>query len=895
VALSVTASAWVSSGTSVTPADPFGLAVGDYVVLTLVSKYDDAILGGAPAGWTDLGTAINTGRTAGTDNGNLRMRVFGKIWQAGDTMPALAPTPNNVSTVKASAYRAAAGKTFDVVCHALADNTTGTPLAGTTAAIPLAPGDHLLTDMVLNGDAPTWGTTTVTAPSITFGTITTPTADANTTTGTDLRMRAMNRVVSAGTASSAVTVSTVLAGTTTNAVGTIAVVRIREVDPPPVMPTGDAALALNLGVNASGQVGKVGAAALALALGVTAEGVAQSAAAFTVTARHAVNTGSTSGQTATTNSATPTADSLLLAAYGVESNNHSTLPTLGAPTGGALSFDLVTKDGDDAGLPWADATAYNSGSALYRAQVGSSPSAHTLAFDAYAAAQVGYYSGVAIDVTGHDTSNPVVQSKVNGVIVNPSSSSASGTVTLDATPSAGNLLVVAIYAAADGGGGFTSPTAGAGKAMTAHHNQNASFTQIGMWSRICDGTESATITCADLGNEVGTYIFHAVEIRPAGGGTPGEVTGSATLPLTLGTTASGTVGKAGATTAALNLATNASGTVGKAGDSTAALNLGVNATGAVGKAGASSAALTLAMESSGTVGKVGAANPALTLAVVATGVVNANPTGQASIPLNLSVLSSGFVGKVGAANLPLTLGVSAAGRVGKVADASIPLNLGVNATGSVGKRGDATLPLTFAVSSTGVVGKRGSASLGVTFGITASGATVAPGQGGAVIAGTFTVVAVGVVGRSGAASLPLTLALAATGAKGVQSPTSLGATFGMQASGQVGVVADASPALNLGVNASGAVRAQGGAALVGSFAVEASGQVFVEHEGDAALPLTLAVAAAGAVYEGRPPGLPNTRLVAWRERVGRIINVRERTKTVDVRERGRIINVRERE
>ena len=166
MALSVTASAWVTSGTTVTPTDPFGLAAGDYVVLTLVSKYDDAVLGGAPSGWTDLGTAINTGRTAGVDNGNLRMRVFGRVWQSGDSMPALAPTPNNVSTVKASAYRSATGG-YDVVGYALADDTTGTPLAGTTAAIPLAVGDHLLTDMVLNGDVATWGATTVSAPSIT--------------------------------------------------------------------------------------------------------------------------------------------------------------------------------------------------------------------------------------------------------------------------------------------------------------------------------------------------------------------------------------------------------------------------------------------------------------------------------------------------------------------------------------------------------------------------------------------------------------------------------------------------------------------------------------------------------------------------------------------------------
>lgn len=221
-------SAWVSSNGAVIPTAPAGLAEGDLVILVLVSKYETAVLSSDPVGWDGPGTpAVNTGRPTGNDNGNTRMRVFYRVWQSGDTMPSLAPNPNNVSTVLAKAYRSTTGR-YDVVAIPLADDTTGTPLAVTTPALDLKVGDHLSTDMVLNGDVVTWGTTTVTASGITFGTATSAPADANTTTGTDLRMRAMTRAVTAGTGSPTVTVSTALAGTTTNAVGTVAVVRVRE-------------------------------------------------------------------------------------------------------------------------------------------------------------------------------------------------------------------------------------------------------------------------------------------------------------------------------------------------------------------------------------------------------------------------------------------------------------------------------------------------------------------------------------------------------------------------------------------------------------------------------------------------------------------------------------------
>lgn len=229
----VASSAWVSSTTSVTPTNPTGLAAGDYVVIGLASKYEDAVLGGAPSGWDDLAVSINATRATGADNGGLRGRLFGRVWQTGDAMPALAPTPNNVSTAHATAYRVAAGKTFGVSASGATDDTTGTPLLlAASGTLGLTAADILHIDEVLNGDVVTWGTGTLTVTGATMSASTTNTADLATATGTDMNMRAIRYTVNSGTASAAPSLSTVLAGTTTNAVGVGLFLRIREINPP---------------------------------------------------------------------------------------------------------------------------------------------------------------------------------------------------------------------------------------------------------------------------------------------------------------------------------------------------------------------------------------------------------------------------------------------------------------------------------------------------------------------------------------------------------------------------------------------------------------------------------------------------------------------------------------
>jgi hypothetical protein len=252
--------------------------------------------------------------------------------------------------------------------------------------------------------------------------------------------------------------------------------------------------------------------------------------AFTVTARQSGTNAATPAASLTSSSATPTADSLFLVAYGAEMDAFGTenLPVLSTPTGDALSFTLVDKDGDvTPGYLWGSSNGFWTAGGVWRAPIGASPSAFTVTVDGSDDAANALHSLICFDITGHDTANPIVQAAHNGARINPESSAAAGTVTLPAAPTASNLIVVVFIAGADSGGGFASPTAGAGKTFTAvGNNQSAGSVQVGAFTREADGSESTTITCSDLGDSVGNYVAVAFEVAAAG---DGAITGSGAL------------------------------------------------------------------------------------------------------------------------------------------------------------------------------------------------------------------------------------------------------------------------------------------------------------------------------------------------------------------------------
>lgn len=242
--------------------------------------------------------------------------------------------------------------------------------------------------------------------------------------------------------------------------------------------------------------------------------------AFTVTARQSVSTGTVGSQTATTNSTTPTASSLFIACWGSENNSDSTAPSLQTPTGGSLTYTLIAKNGESPTLPWSGSATFNAAHGVYRADVGGSPASFAVTFDSFVGTNTAFYEGSCFDITGHSSSTPV-QSKANGATVNPSSNTATGTVTFDAAVTSGNLIAVSIYSTSDAGGAVTSPTIGSGKTFTTiSAGSSAAFSTIGTFYRVADGTESTTITCSDLGQSVGSYSMIAFEIAAAGGAPP---------------------------------------------------------------------------------------------------------------------------------------------------------------------------------------------------------------------------------------------------------------------------------------------------------------------------------------------------------------------------------------
>jgi hypothetical protein len=242
--------------------------------------------------------------------------------------------------------------------------------------------------------------------------------------------------------------------------------------------------------------------------------------AFTVTARHSGNTGSVSTPTEASDSQTPTASSLLLTFFGAENNFHTQV--IGRSiSGGSLTYTAVDAAPADglAGYAFDTDATFAAGAALYRADVGGSPSAFTITVDQWATANDGAYAVLSCDVTGHSSSTPV-QTKSFGTAITLADHP-TGTLTLTSTPTVGNLVVVGLYATADSGGAFAAPTIGT-KSMTQLFNQNNSgFTHAGLWYRVWDGTESSNVfTCTDLGLQVGSYIAVAVEVAGAGGGPP---------------------------------------------------------------------------------------------------------------------------------------------------------------------------------------------------------------------------------------------------------------------------------------------------------------------------------------------------------------------------------------
>jgi hypothetical protein len=251
--------------------------------------------------------------------------------------------------------------------------------------------------------------------------------------------------------------------------------------------------------------------------------------AFAVTARQSTNGGQTSAQTRATGSATPTASSLFLAFFGSGNDNHTTAPVAQTPVGGGWTYTQRALSGYSTAYEWNGTTGYRVSQALYTAPIGGSPGAHTVTFDNYSGTNVGFYSGICCDVTGHDPSGTPLY-YTNGANVATAADNVAGTVTLGATPAVGSLVVVSFYAGSDSGGTMSTPTLGGRTMLPITVQTNSGYTLQGAWCLVINGSESSNvITCPDLGTQTGCWTAIAAVIPAAAGG--GSISGTAVAAL----------------------------------------------------------------------------------------------------------------------------------------------------------------------------------------------------------------------------------------------------------------------------------------------------------------------------------------------------------------------------
>lgn len=232
MAITITAGAWAAGTTSVTVALPATPQAGDVHVIFVGAKPYNAVIN-VPAGWNLItGTDGANGTVANAiDLGSVVWKAFYRVWQSGDTNPAVSVTTGNVALGVAHRYRPSAGATINTPIGAKgSDTTSGTGYSITTdASLALAANDVISHFSVIAGNNATFATPTLSATGITFGTVTeNPATEGTTASGNDLEASAATSTISAGTGTVTVTGGWTLSVAQT---GGGAIVRIRETAP----------------------------------------------------------------------------------------------------------------------------------------------------------------------------------------------------------------------------------------------------------------------------------------------------------------------------------------------------------------------------------------------------------------------------------------------------------------------------------------------------------------------------------------------------------------------------------------------------------------------------------------------------------------------------------------
>ena len=231
-----------TNGTSVTPAYPTGILATDEVLLFVGMKPSTANSGTVttPTGWTlrdSLTAAGGYGTTLGADTGNTNLYVYSWNTPVAGQTGSLTVTLATNSVTWAFIVRVPTGSGNILIGSADGQRTT-TPtspmtIALTDGATPTAfkAGDLAIWAMCIPTDVTTpaqFSAQSITATGATFGTAV-EMNEPDSATGNDIGGYSAYASVTAGTSSTAPSVTATLAGTLTNVRGPVVLLRLREV------------------------------------------------------------------------------------------------------------------------------------------------------------------------------------------------------------------------------------------------------------------------------------------------------------------------------------------------------------------------------------------------------------------------------------------------------------------------------------------------------------------------------------------------------------------------------------------------------------------------------------------------------------------------------------------
>jgi hypothetical protein len=221
--------AWVATTANQTVTIPAGTVAGDLMVMFYGTKpFNDVPT--INNSWNNAGAATDGTVAAGNDTGSMQARIFWKIHTGTETNPTVTNATNNVSSVVIVSFSKDSLKAWDLAFGGGGDNTAGTGFSAVTPSLNLATNDWVASFITTRSDAGSVGTFTTTATGMTFSAfVSQPTTGFTTTSGGDMSARAGYNTITAGTATTAVTVAATLGAAHT---GSMFLVRMREVDPP---------------------------------------------------------------------------------------------------------------------------------------------------------------------------------------------------------------------------------------------------------------------------------------------------------------------------------------------------------------------------------------------------------------------------------------------------------------------------------------------------------------------------------------------------------------------------------------------------------------------------------------------------------------------------------------